>query len=407
MKRGQILGLAVVLTFALSLIAGTVAAQEDEPNVGLLRVYDVGHPRQVAPSSKVAFTIDVEYGIRFNATIKSAMFQGSPEDLGDELWHSDPDVVSGGGDRRWNVTLTAPSSEQEWILTVLAYYLEQGKWKYYPESETFRGPGVARVNVKIASMATLEINLGASDIPVMIDGSTAKTAAGGSVTMQLPVGGAYQIGIEPIVSRGESTRLVFVGWDDGSNATARSLVLDGDSTMTGTYEEQYRLRVNSPLSAYDYSAWYDPGTVVPLSVDPVVVPMSGILGALGFRYIFHGWSGDVKSNANSINVTMDQPKVINADFSLDYTAIVIPAIVAVGVVGAVVLVGLRLRAEPEPTAVEKQVEEQGPADTAAKFCDGCGELVEDSWEHCTKCGRALRPSKSSGDESSNVKSGDV
>jgi hypothetical protein len=249
----------------------------------------------------------------------------------------------------------------------------------------------------------LQIGLGASDVPVIIDGSIVKTTAGGSVAMQLPVGGTHQIAVEPIVSRGDSARLIFLGWEDGINATERSILLDGDSTITGSYKEQYRLRVNSPLSSYDYSAWYDPGTEVPLSVDPVVVPMSGILGTLGLRYIFHGWSGDVRSSANSINVTMDEPKVINADFNLDYTTVVIPAIVAAGLAGAAVLVALRVRSKPEPSGLGKEVEAPSSEAAAKKFCDGCGEPVEDSWEHCTKCGRDLRAARSPSKEGSNVK----
>jgi hypothetical protein len=344
----------------------------------------------------MTLTIDVEYGFRTNATIKSALFEGSLENLGNELWHSDQVLVSSGGDKIWNVTLTAPASEALWKLTVFTYYLEAGEWKYYPASDTSRGPGVAQMEIKVASLASLEIQMGSADIPVTVDGSTKQTSSQGNVVVQLPVGGTYQVSTEQIVSIDDSTRLVFLGWRDGTNSSQRSVLLDGETSIAGTFKRQYLLRVSSPVSAYDNSTWYDSGVTVTLTVSRVV-PMTSFLGGMGLRYVFTGWTGDVQSRDETINVTMDQPKAISADFGLDYTPIVIPTIVAVGILGAVILVILRSRRRPE-VALEAEpaapaTEEAPQGKPATKFCDGCGEPVEEGWEHCTHCGRALGPAE--------------
>src|SRR3989304_10358743 len=103
---------AAVLVFLVAVsMSGLSVALAEEPNVGLLRVSDVGHPRQVAPAAQVSFVIDVEYAIRFNATVRASLFEGSPGKLGTELWHSDPILLSGGGDQLWTANLTAPSSD--------------------------------------------------------------------------------------------------------------------------------------------------------------------------------------------------------------------------------------------------------------------------------------------------------
>ena len=364
----------------------TVAQESD---VGILRVSDLTHPRQVAPSAQASFTIDVEYAIKenVNASVKSSLFEGSPGNLGAELWQSAPIVVSGGGDQLWKANVTAPSSEGEWTLTVFAYYLEDGAWKYYTDPD--QGPGFVQTAIKVSPQATLEINLSLPDVPVKVGNSTAKTSSLGSVSLQLPVGTQYQITIQRNLRRDDSTRLVFAGWQDGSNETQRTLLLDGDSKISGSYETQYLLKVSSILSAYSSSEWYDSGSNITLSADSSV-PMSGLFGMLGLRYLFRGWSGDIESSTGTVTLIMNKPMAINANFDVDYTPIVVPTILLMGLIAGVFVAVLTRRRRPKSSAIKEEVQ----AETEAKVCNNCGELVEDSWTHCVHCGKALGSSES-------------
>jgi len=376
-----------VLVFLVAVsMSGMSIALAEEPNVGLLRVSDVRHPRQVAPAAQVSFVIDVEYAIRFNATVRTSLFDGSPGNLGAELWHSDPLVLSAGGDQLWTANLTAPSSEGEWTLTAFAYYFEKGEWKYFTDPD--QGPGFAQTKLKVAPLAALEIDLGLSDIPVKVDGSTARTSSLGTVTVQLPVGVAHQITVQLALLFDNSTRMVFAGWQDGSNDTQRTLILDGDLKISGSYRTQYLLRVSSVLSAYSYSEWYDAGSNITLRADDSV-PMSGVFGTFGLRYVFRGWSGDIESTARSVTLIVNNPRAINANFDVDYTPIVILAILLFGIVGGAMLAVLRKRRSPTPTAIEEEVE-----DEPVGVCGNCGEPIEESWTHCVHCGKALGSSES-------------
>lgn len=227
--------------FGLSVLGLSVVAA-DEENVGLLRVVRVQHARQVAPSARFSMVIDVEYAIRFNVTIKSSLFEGSPGNLGGELWHGDETVLSGGGDKLWSVNLTAPSSERtDWALTVFAYYFEDGKWKYF--TDDYRGPGFAEITIKVARLARLEIDLGTSNVAVQVDGSTGKTSNLGTLALMLPVGMVHEITVPLVLPFDNSTRLVFTDWQDGTNDTKRTLILDGDTKIAGSYRTQYLLRM--------------------------------------------------------------------------------------------------------------------------------------------------------------------
>lgn len=375
--------IALLLMIFIIPILGLPGVAGEEPNVGVLRVSAVEHPRQVAPSSTVSFMIDVEYAIKesSNATIKSALFEGPVGNLGAELWHSDEATLSGGGDKLWTANLTAPSTEQDWIVTVFAYYLENNTWNYYSDPD--QGPGFAEATIKIAKLATLEIYLGAASIPVKVGSSTQQTSSDGQATLQLPVGAHYEVSVPFIMPFENSTRFVFAGWDDGVNSTMRTLLLDGNTRLTGSYKVQYLLKTNSIVPSYSSSAWYDAGTNVTLQSESMI-QVGGPLAFLGLHYTFRGWSGDIVSNAISINLVVDKPKVINADFVIDYSPLVIPVILVVGVLCGVALAFIMRRNRRGPEAVEG-VEERA----LHRICEHCGETVETDWTHCVKCGEAL------------------
>ena len=371
----------LVLLFVLPIL-GVSITSADSSDLGLLRIAGVQHPRQVAPSSQFSIVIDAEYAFHTNATVKSALFQGSLGKLGPQLWQSNQLNLSRGGDELWTVNITAPPTEQDWTLTAFAYYFQDGKWQYF--ADEVQGPGFLELNIRVAKLATLEIDLGTPNVTLKIDNSTVKTSNAGNILLQLPVGLTHEVSVPPLLPFENSTRLIFYGWRDNVNNTERAFLLDGDTKLVGSYRTQYLLRVNSIVSTYAQTGWYYAGDNVSLHVESSL-PMSGPFEFLGIRYEFKDWSGDFESSSTSINVTIDKPKVINANFKANYTPLIIPAILAGGILGGILLAALRRkRTKPTPT------EEESTEVVGSKLCDSCGEPIEEEWTYCVHCGKALR-----------------
>ena len=377
------LGLLSIILILVLTFGAAAPTHAEETNLGVLRVASIRSPRQVAPSSKFSMTIDVEYAVHTNGTIKLSLFEGSLRNLGQKLWESEPSVVIGGGDRLWVINLTTPPTEQGWALTVIASYLETGKWSYY--DTPFSGPGYAEFILKVNNQAELIVDLGIPNIPVAINASTNLTPTSGQVRLHLPVGKSYQITIPPTVQFENSTRIVFAGWQGaGSSATQRTLMLDGDSKIVGSYKRQYLLQVNSNAPGYSNSTWYDAGSRTTLTAKPTVT-MSWPFGLLGLSYTFKGWSGAANSASTQLNITMNGPKVVTADFTVDYTQLVIPAIILAGVLGALALFIAKRRIPVRSVSSEETAKEEAPS----KVCASCGKPVKDDWKHCVYCGKAL------------------
>jgi hypothetical protein len=356
----------------------------DEPNV-FVRVESLQCPNVVFPGRTFQATLVVRYGVHGepnNATIRAAVY-GGEVNFSDPLWQSDPVSVSNGGDKVWNMTLLSPDAEGDYKLTAWAFYLEQGSWQFLNDS--INGPSHLQVTVRVARTANLDVDLGKPNVAVAFDNVTVATSPDGDAQLMVLIGNDHVISVQPVVELQNSTRLVFSGWSDGSNQTQRTVMLQGDMKLVGSYRAQYLLSLNSVVADYSKSDWYDSGTNVTLRVDSFV-PMSGLLGSLGARYVFKNWSGDIESTSTSVSLVMDKPKTVEANFVGDYASLVVPVIFAVGIVGGVLLVALRKRA---PQRVH---EEQAVSTTnEQKVCDGCGEPVEKDWAHCIHCGKALGP----------------
>jgi hypothetical protein len=378
MLRRHATSLALVILFIL---IGMLAVSADEPNV-FVEVETFQCPSVVFPDSSFQANLVVRYGVHGepnNATIRAAVYLGEVN-FSNPLWQSESRSVSNGGDVVWNVTLLSPAAEGEYKLTAWAFYLEKGSWQFLNDSSI---QSHVQVTFRVGKSANLDVDLGKPNVAVAFDNVTVKTSPNGDAQLQVVIGNKHVISVPPVVELQNSTRLVFSGWSDGINQTQRTVTLHGDMRLNGSYRTQYLLTVNSIVPEYSKSDWYDAGANVSLRVDGSI-PMGGVLGSMGAHYVFRGWSGDLESNSASVNAVMDKPKTLNADFAADYTSLVIPAIVAVGLIGGVVLVALKRK--PSTPARE---EEAASTIEEEKVCDSCGEPVENEWAHCIHCGKAL------------------
>jgi hypothetical protein len=259
-------------------------------------------------------------------------------------------------------------------LTAAAYFLDQGSWRFFNNS--VNGPSFKQASIRIGKTARLEVDLGFAGVPVAIGNQTIITSRSGKVQATLFLGETYFVSVIPWEEFQNSTRLVFNGWMDGDNHTERSVPLDGDVRLVGTYGTQYELRVNSPVSSY--SQWYDAGSVAEVSTVSSF-PMKWPLNLLGLQYNFVGWSGDVNSSRQQLNVTMNTPITLDANFTPNYSIIIIPTILTFGVICAI---SLLLHRRVKTLGQLKRSEH-------ARRCEECGELAEEDWTHCMHCGSKL------------------
>jgi hypothetical protein len=353
----------------------------EEQSLGRVRIASFVCPRQVAPNSVFSVDLDLEYEVRTNASIRAAIFGDSAN--ASALWQSDVTIVSGGGDKVWTVNLKAPAAESTIRLSAYAYYLDNGTWKFY--NDTILGPGLRQEFIKVAPNAALQVELGVPGLKFTLGNLSETTMETGGAEAVLPVGVAYALSIPPVVEYHNATRLIFNRWGDGNNQTRRIITLDGDTQLVGSYRTQYLLRVSSTLSEYSFEKWYDAGSTVTLRQFDSV-PMVWPLGLFGARYVFSGWSGDVNSRSSGINFTMDTPKSIDANFTVDFGFLpVIVVIIVSGIIGEAVLLALRRK---------KTAGSKANLSKSKHVCPNCGGMVEKGWVNCINCGTKLDSSES-------------
>ena len=139
----------------------------------------------------------------------------------------------------------------------------------------------------------------------------------------------------------EYTRQQLSGWSlDNSDITVISrqengsfrspvIHMSSNHTIEMEYTEQFYIKVISDFGRALGTGWYDSGAIVYASVipgDDILVP-----------HVFEGWQGSVIGNGNqeSVNILVDSPKVLVANWLIDYTIVTI-----IGITIVVVLVSL-------------------------------------------------------------------
>lgn len=117
---------------------------------------------------------------------------------------------------------------------------------------------------------------------------------------------------------GQDVRSVFSKWADGPVSSTRVLTASPGAVYTIVMAVEYRLTrsVSGSGSVSGTDGFYSAGTNISLSVAP------------GSGYQFTGWTGSASGAANPLNLVMDGPKVITANFGPSSTSVRIDAGVA-------------------------------------------------------------------------------
>ena len=199
-----------------------------------------------------------------------------------------------------------------------------------------------------------------------------------------------------VIPSGSATQYVFKTWlVDGAAKLGNpvTLVMDAPHTVTAEYKVQHKLTVNSQYGTTSGSGWYDAGSTAEFSVTSSV-PESGIMGSLGVKYVFQGWTGDSSAATPGSTILMDSPKTVTALWTKDYTQFYTITGAIAGIVIAlmvVLIVLLRRKPKAPPAAYEAPSAPPPPAQplekAAARYCMHCGAELAPDATYCRKCGQ--------------------
>jgi len=117
------------------------------------------------------------------------------------------------------------------------------------------------------------------------------------------------------------TRHIFLSWTvDESKVKENPITIEMNSphTAIANYKTQHYLTVKSEYGSPVGEGWYDAGSNATISIESQI-PTSDWSGALGGKYVFSGWTGDLTSSDASTTIVVDKSKTVTATWRADYT----------------------------------------------------------------------------------------
>jgi len=389
----------VIICFLLVLIAAgfvqPAMAQSDK--LGYLRV-TAQYPVQVPRSYTFQVNVTVEYAFRDYFEISAAIYQGARGIFGSALWEGQVERLIDVGEKTYNVQLTSPAEEGQWLLTGYAFFHNASSTSYFTDQE--RGPGFVEMSIKVADNAKLTLRTSHGNVAVSVDGARLTTDENGVLVRELKVLSLHSIEAPENVSMTDDWRAFFLSWNGTDHENPKTIVVRNDLSLTVDYQDEFRLDVVSEVAQVSGTGWYDAGKVANFSA-PSLVPQQGIGGLVGIRWKFTRWSGDIGSTDHSESVVMNRPYRVVANYVTDYEQLyyfVIGAVVLI-VAAVAAFFGLRITRKPseEPSEEPSEQTSEEPSEQPAKemavppvrtFCVFCGANLDPDAKFCSKCGKS-------------------
>ena len=137
---------------------------------------------------------------------------------------------------------------------------------------------------------------------------TLSAGEGGSVST---TGGEYEAGQTVSVTATPQGEYVFTNWSDGNTNATRTITIGSNSTLTANFEKRkYPLTVNfegegeviEEIVNAGRTTDYDSGTTVKLTAQAAA------------EWVFIGWTGDIESTEESVQIVIGEPKEVTATF---------------------------------------------------------------------------------------------
>ena len=137
---------------------------------------------------------------------------------------------------------------------------------------------------------------------------TLSAGEGGTVST---TGGEYEAGQTVSVTATPQGEYVFTSWSDGNTNATRTITVSSNSTLTANFEKRkYPLTINfegegeviEEIVNAGRTTDYDSGTTVKLTAQAAA------------EWVFIGWTGDIESTEESVQIVIGEPKEVTATF---------------------------------------------------------------------------------------------
>ena len=230
-------------------------------------------------------------------------------------------VTANGTWARWDVTKIVDlslSNSSEVSLALTGSSIDWKNYVWFDSRETQEAKGITLPRLSLVFVEPyLRLESQYAHLQISIANQTFETDDNGNLEAFIPWG-TYYVSVPHVIPLGEGQRAVFEDWGDGFKEATRRLTIGNNMTLTLNYGEQYQLTVNSSHSTTNGSGWYFSGTEAKATV-PSAVPVEGLLGLVGVRYVFNHWEGACTSTQPECTITMDGPRTVTAVWVGDYT----------------------------------------------------------------------------------------
>jgi len=144
--------------------------------------------------------------------------------------------------------------------------------------------------------------------------------------------GAYRVSAPEEYSNPKGT-YKFVSWKDGVTDNPRSFQVATDTTIEAVYSAKFLIQVTSDYGTTSGTALYQEGDKGTISID-ITSASTGLIDKT-----FAGWSGDIRSDSPTTQVTVDGPKIIKAEWHDNYLKL---AILAAGIGAAGIIAYIKV-----------------------------------------------------------------
>jgi len=216
----------------------------------------------------------------------------------------------------------------------------------------------------VSRVVAYEVRVEISGLPqglptkVLVDG-VAKDRVGAerAAVFTFKLGESHTIEVEQFIAAETGVRYA---------CASNSASFSSDSNHGFVYKKQYFLKVESSFGSYGGEGWHGDGEDVAFSVSPTSLPMSGLLGSLGAKYVFDRWSGDSSITTAEGSILMNGPKRVSAIWKEDYSQPIVVLVVLATIGGSGVFLFIRRVRKGRAVGLKQVFKYVGPAKEEAK-----------------------------------------
>jgi hypothetical protein len=258
-----------------------------------VRMRYIVSPNRVRAGQAFKTTATLQFNLSSNFTIAVVAFdvgKGSIESVSTR-W------LYGSGEAQFTNTVLANGTSGRLHFALISLIRLEDDWALLRD-------GVKEFFTEVTDSVTLTVALGYPSREVELDGNRYLTGADGRFTANV-TRGEHTISVPPVIELGNTSRAVFLQWNETISSPTLTLVLSGDAFLLAIYLRQYYLSVRSPFGQTSGTGWHDENEIVMFQVTPPVI--------LDERtHLFAGWSGDSSDSSPVSRIYMDGPRSISA-----------------------------------------------------------------------------------------------